>query len=172
MKPRFLLLPGLLAFASMVHGADVGEVVVSGARLDAMRAQIVRLEDQFYDRYNALNRNDDYDIHCISQARTGTRFVTRTCRPAFETTAVQEEASARSTTMGGVSRGATVTPAASKIEIRRNEFRENMKNMTAGDPELARLLRERGDLTAEYESARRKLFGSKPPPETDINAAR
>jgi hypothetical protein len=33
-------------------------------------------------------------------------------------------------------------------------------------------LRERGDLTAQYEAERRKVFGAKPPPETDINVAR
>jgi hypothetical protein len=172
MKHRFLFLAGVLAATALAHGADVGEVVVSGARLDAMRLQILRLEDQFYGRYNALNKDDDYDIQCITRARTGTRLVTRSCRPAFESIAVQEEASARSTTMGGVSRGAMVTPAASRIEIRRSEFQQNMKDLTARDPELARLLRERGELTAQYESMRRGMFGAKPPPETDINVAR
>lgn len=57
-----------------------------------LRHQIVQLEDQFYDLYNELNTVDDFDIHCIEEARTGTRFIKRSCRAVYQEQALAEEA--------------------------------------------------------------------------------
>ena len=36
-----------------------------------------------YDRFNALNSDDEYDIHCLNQAPTGSNVPIRTCAPNF-----------------------------------------------------------------------------------------
>ena len=97
---RFLLaamitLPALAA-APATPKAELDEVTVSGERvkIEALRKQIVQLEDTFYDRYNELNTVDDFDIHCIEEARTGTRFIKRSCRAVYQEQALADEGQA------------------------------------------------------------------------------
>jgi hypothetical protein len=62
------------------------EVVVRGKRvkLAEMRKELLQLEDRFYSRYNDLNTSNDFDIHCVNEARTGTRFIKRSCRAVYQ----------------------------------------------------------------------------------------
>ncbi|MBK6674864.1 MAG: hypothetical protein IPG49_15925 [Proteobacteria bacterium] len=60
-------------------------------KLDELRQQVIALEDKFYERYNDVNQNDDFDINCIMEAKTGTRFVKRSCRPAYQEAALRRE---------------------------------------------------------------------------------
>ena len=77
-------------------GAD--EVVVEGRKPESVYAEIERLEVSVYDRFNALNSNDDFDIHCFKQAPTGSNIPLRRCAPNF---VVEAEAQAAQNTMVG-----------------------------------------------------------------------
>ena len=54
--------------------ADVDEVVVPGRRPENLRVEIERLEVAVYDRWNALNSNDEFDIHCLESEPTGSNI--------------------------------------------------------------------------------------------------
>jgi hypothetical protein len=69
--------------ASSPRGADVDEVIVPGRRPPNLRVEIERLEATVYDRFNALNNDDDFDIHCFEQAPTGSNIPLRKCAPNF-----------------------------------------------------------------------------------------
>jgi hypothetical protein len=59
------------------------ELVVAGRRPENLRVEIERLEVAVYERFNALNTNDEYDIHCSERAPTGSNIPLRTCAPNF-----------------------------------------------------------------------------------------
>ena len=182
---RFLRvgLPLLLALSSDLFAAAPGknetdEVVVNGDRvkLDAMRKEVIALEDRFYEQYNALNTIRDFDIHCIEEARTGTRFIKRTCKPDYQERAKNEEGkgafevlqSFRNRGMGG----SPPVPAAAEIERRRLDFRKNVEDVARRNPQLGELLRQRGELIERYQAEQRKIFGSSPPAdEGDVSSA-
>ena len=77
---------------------DVDEVVVPGTRPQNLRVEIERLEQVVYERWNALNSNDEFDIHCFKQAPTGSNIPLRRCAPNF---VIEAEAQAAQNTMVG-----------------------------------------------------------------------
>jgi hypothetical protein len=68
---------------SLPQGEDVEEVIVPGRRPENLRVEIERLEGAVYERFNALNSDDEFDIHCLKQAPTGSNIPLRTCAPNF-----------------------------------------------------------------------------------------
>ena len=149
--------------------SETDEVLVNGERvkLDAMRHEIIHLEDQFYSRYNELNTIRDFDIQCTEEARTGTRFIKRSCRPMYQEKAVNAEGKAAFEVMQSIrSRGMAESPpvpAAVEIERRRLEFRRNMEEVARRNPELTEVLRQRDELIERYKAQQKKIFGSDPP---------
>jgi len=78
--------------------ANGDEIVVEGRKPENVYAEIERLELSVYDRFNALNTNDEFDIHCFKQAPTGSNIPLRRCAPNF---VVEAEAQAAQNTMVG-----------------------------------------------------------------------
>lgn len=157
-----------LAAAPASQKTDLDEITVSGERVkvEALRKEIVQLEDRFYDRYNELNIVDDFDIHCIEEARTGTRFIKRSCRAVYQEQAMAEEGQAafkilqRFREKGpAVADAGPPIPANLTIERRLPEYKKNLEDVARRNPELAQLLEERGKLIEKYDKA---LKGKKP----------
>jgi len=72
------------------------KVVVPGVRPANLRAEIERLEDAVYDRFNSLNSSDEFDILCLKSEPTGSNITQRTCAPNF---VIQAEARAATNNM-------------------------------------------------------------------------
>ena len=68
-----------------VSGAD--EVIVRGRTGSRMRVELERVEDAVYERFNALNSRDEFDIVCMNDAPLGSRMPVRECLPQFALTA-------------------------------------------------------------------------------------
>jgi hypothetical protein len=49
-----------------------------------LRQAVVEAEDRFHARYNELNDNDDFDVNCRQEARTGTKLERRICRAVYQ----------------------------------------------------------------------------------------
>lgn len=168
---RLLLLPAALMTALLCHAAapatqkdELDEVTVSGERvkIEAMRREIVQLEDRFYDRYNELNTVDDFDIHCIEEARTGTRFIKRSCRAVYQEQALADEGQAAFKILQrfrgpgpAVADSGPPVPATVTIERRLPEYKKNLEEVARRDPELTRLLEERARVIERYNAALR-----------------
>lgn len=130
---------------------ELDEVIVSGMTLRQMRDAIVAAEQRFYDLYNELNQDDDFDIHCHERASLGTRIRRRQCLIAF-----QEEAQmmyARAVLNGDYS----PDPVMMTLE-RRDEYRRNALAVINGDVRLRRMIQERARLEEKYKAERRKRF--------------
>jgi hypothetical protein len=70
--------------ASRPQAADgVDEVVVPGRRPQDLRVEIERLERVVYERWNALNTKDEFDIHCLDSEPTGSNITQTRCAPDF-----------------------------------------------------------------------------------------
>lgn len=65
------------------ENAGIDEIIVPGRAPENLRVEIERLEVAVYDRFNALNSNDEFDIHCLQRAPTGSNIPQRTCAPNF-----------------------------------------------------------------------------------------
>lgn len=68
---------------SQPQSAEIEELVVPGRVPENLRLEIERVEAAVYERWNALNSNDEFDIHCSEQAPTGSNLPLRTCAPNF-----------------------------------------------------------------------------------------
>jgi hypothetical protein len=96
MKKTVLILL-LVAFSQLSLGqvADtpaIEEVIVIGElSRPAVRSQIIRVETDIYNFYNANNGNKKLNIVCRQVALTGTRIPQRVCEPVFLTEARSRE---------------------------------------------------------------------------------
>jgi hypothetical protein len=88
-----VILPACLAYGAAALGqeaADPGasvladeEVIVVGQNPAAMRERIRLATDAVYAKFNELNSDDAYDIHCRYRATTGSRMRVRVCESNF-----------------------------------------------------------------------------------------
>jgi len=94
---KFMLVIFMLCVSQLVSGqqasqSEIEEIIVIGElSKPAVRAQIIRVENDIYSFYNERNGNPDLDIICREVALTGTRIPQRVCEPLFWTKARQQE---------------------------------------------------------------------------------
>lgn len=86
---------------------QLDEIQVRGKRL--ARA-IEDAEDDFFARYNQLNRNTDYDVSCDDMRLSGSLVITRVCVPNFLAIFQADQAS-QAVSFPGCPTGRTVTQA-------------------------------------------------------------
>lgn len=55
------------------------EIVVRGKALEELRVRIERAEDDVYTRFNEINSDDSYDIHCYERAPKNSHINRRVC---------------------------------------------------------------------------------------------
>ena len=65
--------------AHAAPGASSEDEVVVVGRIGDLRRQLWLAEEAVYDRFNAINSDDEFDIHCRWQRRAGSRIVERRC---------------------------------------------------------------------------------------------
>jgi hypothetical protein len=175
---------GASAAVSADQKDSLDTVVVEGSRsqLDLIRHEMVRVEDKFYERYNELNTNHDFDTHCYIEARVSTRTKRRYCRAVYQEKALEREGQDHAEAMkvminglgpktddggGGPAPWAPPPPATIVIEARRKDYQNNIRDVVKRNPELIEMLRERYELGQRYETTRRKVWGLKPSPAED-----
>ena len=120
-------------------GAPIDEVIVPGRAPENLRLEIERLETAVYDRFNALNSNDEFDIHCFERAPTGSNIPQRTCAPNF---VIEGEARAarRMLKDGRGSDANNFSRAELKVgmEQKSRELTEEMQRVARSDEQLLR----------------------------------
>ena len=125
--------------ASSPQRADVDEVIVPGRRPANLRVEIERLEVSVYDRFNALNSDDDFDIRCLEQAPTGSNIPLRKCAPNFVIEAESRSAS-RMLSDGRAGAGNNNSPAehAMLMEEKSRALTAEMQRLAREDEQLLR----------------------------------
>src|SRR5262245_61012829 len=67
------------AASAPTEPAPIEEIVVLGEALEELRIRIELAEDVFYARFNEINSNDRFDIHCYERPSASSRIEQRTC---------------------------------------------------------------------------------------------
>ena len=84
----FLVTVSRLALGQAADKSEIEEIVVIGElSRSAVRSQIIRVETDIFNFYNANNGNKKLNIVCRQVALTGTRIPQRVCEPVFLTEA-------------------------------------------------------------------------------------
>jgi hypothetical protein len=132
------------------------EVEINARResLRHLRSEVVRLEEGFYAKYNELNTDDQYDIHCGRAVPTGSVLRRRECTPVFVNRATEAEAQAF---LGGY----PVVPASSKIVRLWPDFEKTLVKAIQTHPELQQLARAHAEAQKHYEVVRKLKFKGK-----------
>ena len=136
---------------------SLDEVVVTGklGSLSGLTRAIHEAEDRFYERYNALNKQELKDIQCRNEAPLGTNLKVKTC----ELKAVDDMTRTQALGLYGVTEGNTSVRSTNSIRMAlQPEMRKYTLQLLDKDPELRRALLEHARLTQMYDELRaRKL---------------
>ena len=110
-----------------------------GRAPENVRVEIERLEVAVYERFNALNSSDEFDIHCFEQPRTGSNIPTRTCAPNFVIRA-ESDAAEKILTDGRGGAGNNNNPAehAMRMEEKGRELTAELQRVAREDEGLLR----------------------------------
>jgi hypothetical protein len=152
-----LTLPARAPAQDAAPDAPDDEIVVHGKRLEELRIQIERAENDVYARFNEINSNDAYDVHCYERQSAGSHIERRTCVPNYsrEMDAAFAEATVRdlqSRSGGGVeagkdANGAPAVAGSSGVNHVPQQYRakqlyterliaEEMRELAREDPQL------------------------------------
>jgi len=165
-----------------VAGAQVlDEVVVSGKRLRALRAEVIKTEDRVVARYNELNQDDDLDIECHSFTPTGSRLSHRYCLLKLQKRAQEKDAIEYMTYMVGAAPEGFAMPGgapntqvtryedtvmnnqtSARLMERSEDYRKNLVRLLTEHPELRELVVESGEARRRYDAAIRTVPEEKP----------
>lgn len=124
------------------------EVVVTGQHSVAtIRREMFKTQDLVYNTFNELNKDDDYDMVCVKEARIGSQIKYKKCRPRF----MIEEMSEANTDWRDDG-----TALISWTEMRKKSLRQReiMANLANNNPHFLDLLKRRLALKKAYESKR------------------
>jgi hypothetical protein len=128
-----------------IAGAD--EVIVRGRTGDRMRIELERVENAFYERFNALNSRDEFDIVCLNEAPAGSHMPVRECLPEFALTAERRAAQETLRAMQGIGGGSSNTQIHfMRLEQKGAELIEEMQRLAREDEQLMRELTRLAEL--------------------------
>lgn len=150
-----LLLLGQEEPATLVPEVDeetIDEVTVYGeASMSTLRARLRLIDEQFFDRYNVLNTNDEFDIVCKRETRLGSQIVRRVCLSLAERRATAEASTEVAEDFADGTNNAAMldSPAWRKRHYR--ELRENIVRVMQADEDLRRIAADRKRLLEEIE---------------------
>jgi len=132
---------------------SIEEIIVYGDKsLGALRREVYKAEEKFFDLFNSLNQDFEYDVNCYYEVPSFTHIRHHVCRANFvvEATSVQY---VEIRTRGP--RYPTVPPEL-VIAKKKKLFRQKMEALVADHPELLQALTEYNGKRTTLESERDK----------------
>ncbi len=128
----------------------IDEIIVQGEMtLSRLRHRADAKEDVFYELFNAINDDDEFDVRCVDEAPIGSRVKKRVCKANFEIEASAEEAR-------GIRLGIPTQTAFGEMTQKQAAFQERMEVLVNENPQLLKALTEFGDAKSDYESEKEK----------------
>jgi hypothetical protein len=153
---------------SIVAGADaeevineitpdtVDEIVVYGDKpLFALRRDVYRTEERFWEVFSELNTNDEFDVRCFFEVPSFTHIRRHVCRAQFVIDATAEEARFMFSQQVGRFR----KPAELAIVRKRKEMQALMEQMIAEQAELRKALEQFTTARTILESEKTRRYG-------------
>lgn len=69
--------------APVVNAAEEAQVVIEDLTVPQLRAEIEKIQTEFYRVFNTLNENDEFDVVCQKFTPTGSNIPQIGCEPNF-----------------------------------------------------------------------------------------
>lgn len=136
----------------------IDELIVPGVRPENLRVEIERAERVVYERWNALNSNDEFDVHCLDSEPTGSNITQTRCAPNFVIWA--ESRAAKNTVDGERTAGSDrQTDYLLEMQGKSRQLTEEMQRVARQDEQFLRdlvRLDELRQLQANEKQQRRK----------------
>ena len=130
----------------------IEEITVYGDKpVHALRREVYRAEENFFDVFSSINEDDDYDVRCFYEVPSFTHIRRHVCRANFVIEATSKESAAF---LGQV--GAFSQPATFEIERKKERLREIMETLIAERPELLQALIEYTDSKQTLEAEKER----------------
>jgi hypothetical protein len=146
--------------ASPRPSSEIEELIVPGRVPDNLRVEIERLEIAVYERFNALNSDDEFDIHCFSQAPTGSNIPLRTCAPNF---VIRSESDAALKMLkdgrGGAGNNNNPAERTLRMEQKSRELTAEMQRVAREDEQFLRDLVRLDELKARQTNGQEQRAG-------------
>ncbi len=160
-RPRAVLLTVICGslFIPTAYAADATpdsaqpteEVSVEAHKLKLyrLRLEINKAVDNFYDVFNKVNTEPEYETHCSDERGATTYIVHHVCTARFESDANEQETQ-------GFFYGYATTPAASLIYLRGRTYKKRLEELIHSDPQVRQAAFEFDALTQQYASVSRE----------------
>ena len=118
----------------------VEEIVVTEQSPRHLRVELENAEIAFYEQFNALNSNDEFDIHCQSQVPTGRRVPERVCQPNYFFEAQNVAAASRTRGIQGSATAGNSQGLVGATHAKGQQLEAEIQKLTREHPELAEAL--------------------------------
>jgi hypothetical protein len=161
------------------HSETIDEIVVYGDRsLAQLRREMHKASEAFFDAYNDINSDDDFDIFCDYETGLGVRRRTHVCRPRFALKAESRETSAFMLSGGAVQRSTGpgagfnpgygyVTPIAKRVYEKEAEMWQEVSELLTEHPEFQAAFEDLVRARSGYESELARRNSDKSPPDSN-----
>lgn len=129
------------------------EVIVRGRPLDSIRDLIREAEEVYYNRFNEINSDDQFDIYCRYRVELGSRAKRRTCLPNFWREA--DEHIGEETARGMQGFQTLNTQAYASEQHRKSQLlADEMLQLTTEDEEMLRAVQRLANLQQSLEDSK------------------
>jgi len=129
------------------------EVVVRGQNPASLRAEIELAENAFYERFNAINSRDEFDIACRDEVLIGSKIPRRICAPKFARAA---DAAYSEGTVRGL-QGSSFAGSPQQYEglkqVKHGQLQKELRELAIKDAQLLEALTRLVTLQQTYESS-------------------
>jgi hypothetical protein len=133
-----------------VPGLAIEEIVVYREQtLNTLRLEVYRVEEAFYDAFNAVNSNDEFDISCERRSPTGTHMSFRICEARFVKDLNEEFAES-------FLRGNPLPPINPVLMAKGRQLVDEMKNVAREDPAVMEAWLDLAEVTQRFEAERER----------------
>lgn len=134
----------------------IEEITVYADRpLHALRREVYRAEENFFDVFSSLNEDDEYDVRCFYEITSFTHIRRHVCRAKF----VVDATSAESAPWFSEQVGAFSRPAAFVIRRKKERLSEILEALVVEHPELHQALSEYTDKKQILDSEKETRYG-------------
>ena len=133
----------------------IEEIRVYGDKsLGRLRQEAYDAEEIFFDSFNALNSDDDLDIHCYREAVTGSRLKRRVCKPNYLKRLEAEATRQMMLSLQAGGAGSYLEPVW-RVRQKDEQMQEEMQRLAGENPKLLEALQEFADMKQAYERERK-----------------
>ena len=131
----------------------IDEITVYGDKsISALRREVYKAEENFFDVFNSLNRDDQYDVRCYYEIPSFTHIRRHVCRANFVVDATSAEAEMWRTE----GPRHPIAPASHKIQAKKKRLGELMEALVTKRPELYQALNKYTEAKEVLESERKR----------------